>query len=96
MIQNSGSQLSTADAAVGVSGSAVRVFMMHVISAGSGGIVSLRNGTSASDTAYDTETGTVGTGQTFYYGTQGIFFPSGCFIDLDSNTTSVLVTFNLS
>lgn len=94
MIQNGGSQLVTADAALGASGKAVRVFAMHIISGGVAGIVSLRNGTTASDTAYVTETGTVGTGQTFNYGTQGILFPSGCFVDVDANTTSALVTFN--
>lgn len=94
MIQNAGTQLSTADAAVGSSGRAVRIMCMHIISGGVAGVVSLRNGTSASATAYLTETGTVSTGQTYNYGTQGILFPAGCFIDLDANTTSVLVTFN--
>lgn len=94
MIQNSGTQLSTQDATVGTSGVAVRIFAMHIISGGVAGSVSLRNGTSDSATAYVTESGTVGTGTTFHYGTQGILFPAGCFIDLDANTTSVLVTFN--
>lgn len=94
MIQNAGTQIATADAAVGSSGVAVRIFAMHIISGGAAGVVSLRNGTAASATAYVTETGTVGTGQTYNYGAQGFLFPAGCFIDLDSNTTSVLVSFN--
>lgn len=94
MIQGAGSQLLTADGAVGSSGKAVRVFAVHIISGGVASVVSLRNGTSASDTAYVTETGTVGTGATFNYGTQGILFPNGCFVDVDGNTTSALVVFN--
>ena len=95
MIQNAGSQLvGTTDAAIQASGTAVRVFMIHIISGGSGAVVSLRNGTSASATAFITQTGTANTGATFTYGTQGMLFPSGCFVDVDVNTTSVLVTYN--
>lgn len=94
MIQNAGSQLVTADAAVGASGQAVRVFMIHIISAGTGAVVSLKSGTSTAGTARVTETGTASTGVTFVYGTQGLLFPSGCFVDVDANTTSVLVTYN--
>lgn len=94
-IFNASSQLVTADIAVGTSGSAVRVFNMHVISTGGGGaIISLRNGTSASATAFVTETATVSTGKTFDYGVKGILFPSGCFCDVDANTTSVLVAYS--
>lgn len=93
MIQNAGSQLVTADAAVGSSGVAVRVFAIHIISGGTAAIVSLRNGTSASATPYVTQTGTISTGATFTYGLQGMLFPAGCFCDVDVNTTSVLVTY---
>lgn len=94
MIQNAGSQLLAADGAVGTSGTAVRVFMMHIISGGTPAVVSLRSGTSTAGTIRVTETGTANTGATFTYGMQGLLFPSGCFLDLDGNTTSVLVTFN--
>ena len=90
----SGSQLvGTSDAAIGVSGNATRVFNIHILSGGTAAIVSLRNGTAASATAYLTETGTISTGKTFDYGTKGMLFPSGCFVDVDTNTTSVLVAF---
>lgn len=93
MIQNAGSQLvGTTDAAVQASGKAVRVFMIHIIS-GTAAIVSLRNGTAATATAYATETGTANTGKTIVYGEQGLAFPAGCFVDVDVNTTSVLVTY---
>ena len=95
MIQNAGSQLvGTSDAAVQASGTAVRVFTIHVISGGSAAVVSLRNGTAATATAFVTETGTASTGKTINFGDQGMVFPSGCFVDVDGNTTSVLVTYN--
>lgn len=96
MIQNAGTTLiGTADAAVGTAGQAVRVFSIHILSGGGGAtVVSLRNGSTVSGTVWVTETGIVSTGKTFNYGTQGILFPSGCFVDVDANTTSVLVSYN--
>lgn len=98
MIQNASSQLFTADGQVGSSGTpAVRIFAMHIISSSgvTAPVVSLRNGTSSSATAFITQTGVavVGGGSTFTFGTQGITFPAGCFCDVDANTTSTLVTF---
>lgn len=94
-VWNSGSQLvGTADAAIGSSGKATRVFNIHIISGGTAAIVSLRNGTSASDTIYLTETGTISTGKTIDYGTKGQLFSNGCFVDVDTNTVSVLVAYS--
>lgn len=94
-IWSSGSQLVTADLAVGTSGAVTRVFNIHIISGGGGGaVVTLKNGTSTSGTAYITETATVSTGKTFDYGMKGQLFPSGCFVDVDTNTTSVLVAYS--
>lgn len=95
MIQNAGTQAITSgtDAAIGASGVAVRVFTVHLISDGTATVTSLRNGTSASSTAYATETGTVSTGKTINYGTQGMLFPAGCFLDVDSHCIGGIVTF---
>lgn len=96
MIQNAGSQLVTADAAVSSAGTAVRVFAIHILSTGGGAaVVSLRAGSTVGATIWITETGTVSTGKTITYGTQGVLFPNGCFVDVDANTTSVLVTYSL-
>lgn len=94
MIQNAGSQLISANAAVATAGTAVRVFSIHIISGGTAAVVSLRNGATVSGTIWVTQTGTVSTGATFNYGDKGILFPSGCFVNVDVNTSSVLVTFN--
>lgn len=92
---SAGTQLvGSSDIAVGTAGAATRVFAVHIISSGGGAaVVSLRNGTSASDTIYLTLTGTTSTGATFAFGTNGFLFPSGCFVDVDTNTTSVAVAY---
>lgn len=96
MIQNASTQaiVSGTDAAIGASGVAVRIFTVHLISDGTATVTSLRNGTSASATAYATETGTASTGKTVNYGTQGILFPAGCFLDVDAHCIGGIVTFN--
>lgn len=91
---NSGTQFVTADIAVATSGATTRVYSIHIISTGGGAaVVSLRNGTSAGDTAWITETGTVSTGKTIPLGTYGVLFPNGCFVDVDANTASVAVNY---
>lgn len=95
MIQNAGTQAiaSGTNAAIGASGVAVRVFTLHLISDGTATVTSLRNGTSGSATAYATETGTVSTGKTINYGTQGMLFPAGCFLNVDAHCIGGIVTF---
>jgi hypothetical protein len=93
LLQSSGLQFLTADGVVGASGKPVRVYSIHIISSGGGAAaVSLVNGTAAG-TAVITETGTTSKGVTFSYGATGMPFPSGCFVDIDTNTTSVAVSF---
>lgn len=74
-------------------GEGVRVFNMHILSGGGGAaVVSLRNGQTVAGTIWITETGTASTGKTFDYGVQGHYFPAGVFVDVDTNTTSVLIS----
>lgn len=92
---DAGDQLITADGVLGTSGKAVRVYNMHVISgAGGGAVINLRAGTVIGGTIQVTETGTASTGKTFDYGTHGHYFPTGCFVDVDTNTTSVLISYS--
>lgn len=97
MIQNAGTQaiVSGTDAAIGPSGSPVRVFTLHILSDGTAGVAILRNGTSTGGTAYVTETGTVSLGKTINYGTQGIMFPAGCFLDIDTHVVGGCVTYSV-
>lgn len=92
---DAGSQLITADGVLGTSGKAVRVFNMHVLSGGGGAAIpALRAGTAVGGAIQIQETGTVSTGKTFDYGMHGHYFPTGCFVDVDTNTTSVLIAYS--
>lgn len=95
MIQNSGSQaiVSATDAAVGPSGKPIRVFSLNFLSGGTAGVLILRNGTSASDTVFVTENGVISSGKTVQYGQTGIFFPAGCFLDVDANVAGGVISF---
>lgn len=94
MIERAGSTLLTADGIVGRSGAPVVVYAFHFISGGTPAVLSLKNGTTSSGTTYITETGTANTGKTVELGSLGTFFPEGCFVDFDANTTSVLVSWS--
>lgn len=88
-----GSQLVTADAVLGISGQAKIVYSIHIISgAGGAAVVSLRRGTTDSATIGITEEGVASKGATKNY-EGGMYFPAGCFVDVDTNTTSVLVSY---
>lgn len=89
-----GSQLITADGVLGTSGKAVRIYNIHILSGGGGGaVVALRAGTAVGGAIQIQETGTVSTGKTFDYGMHGHYFTTGCFVDVDANTTSVLISY---
>lgn len=96
MIQNSGSQaiVSGTDAAIGTSGKPTRVFCVNFLSGATAGIMILRNGTSTSGTAFAQENGVISSGKTVAYGQTGLFFPAGCFMDIDANCTAGVVSFS--
>ena len=78
-----------ADGALGPSGKPVRVWSVTWLSGGSAGVLVLRNGTTASDTAWITIAGTISRSVTQNF-EGGPLFPAGCFYDHDSNTTIVI------
>ena len=87
-----GFQNVTGDLALGTSGEPQVVYGFHILSGADGaGSVVLRNGTTTGGTAIVTEEGTQAKGETFNFGGVGVIFPSGCFVDLGTNTTSVAV-----
>lgn len=96
MIQNSGSQalVSGTDSIVGTSGKPTRVFCISFTSDGTAGVFILRNGTTTGGTAFVTENGVISSGKTVYYGTSGILFPSGCFMDVDAHCTGGVVSYS--
>ncbi len=94
-VTNGGTQLLTADGAVGTSGNATRVYSVHVISTSGGACtVLLKNGTSTGGTSYaSVVVGAASTGASHQFGTTGMYFTGGCFVDIDANTASVAVSY---
>jgi hypothetical protein len=89
-----GTQRLSADGAVGPAGKAIRVYAFHFINGAGAGNLVLRNGTTATDTIYIQEPGTVSTGTSQdYHG--GFLFPDGCFFDKDTNVASVVVSYSV-
>lgn len=78
------------DVAVGVSGRGCRVYSLTVQSGGTAAVVILRNGTSASGTAYAQLDGTISKTIIMNWA-GGLWFPGGCFCDVDANTTYATV-----
>lgn len=92
---NGGTQVVTnqTDIAIGRSGQPVRVFFVSMTSGGTAGVCILRNGTTASGTAYHQIDGTISKSVTQYFGANGLLFPGGCFLDVDANCAVVTVAF---
>lgn len=94
--QTAGSVLLAEDGVVGTSGAPTRIFSIHMISgAGGAGVLTLCNGTAATDTIYMEITGTAAsTGITDNFGRNGFLFPDGCFADFDDNVATLEVTYS--
>jgi len=78
---------TTTDLALGVSGQPVVVYSAVVRGSGTATVVSLRNGTTDGADASDTIDAGINTTVVRDYGAKGMYFPSGCFVDVDANTS---------
>lgn len=90
-VQKHGSVYLTVDTDVGISADPKYLYGLHIISGAIAGIVKLYNGTSASGTLYMQVTGISNDGYTIDF-PEGFHFPGGIFVDIDANTTSVLLS----
>lgn len=89
-----GSQRVTADGVVGVSGQAVRMYGATITSGATAGRVRFRNGTADTDTAFLDVSGEPNlTTPVSGIPNDGLYFPGGLFVDIDANTTAVVVEF---
>lgn len=94
MIQNSGTTRLTAAGVLGTASKPVRVFSITVISDGTAGVTTVRDGTTSSGAAYDIIGGVISQGKTVLYGEAGRLFPDGCYIDADAHSIGVIVDWN--
>ena len=88
-----GAQQRTTDGVIGTSGKKIRVYEVIVRSEGGGGaVVEFYNNTSATGTPLDIVNGTTSlTVRVPYVG--GLVFESGCYVNVDTNTTWVTVIY---
>lgn len=91
--KGSGTQILTTSGVVGVSGKPTRVFCVHIVSAGTAGNATLKDGTTTDGTASATYLATINTGTTFPAEGTGIYFPNGCYASFDANVSRCVVTY---
>lgn len=85
-----GSSRLTAAGVLGVSGKPVRVFGFTMRSGTGGpGSVTLYNGTATTDPEKYKMTGNTDASSDKVFAREGKHFPSGCYVDIDSNVTYV-------
>lgn len=92
---NSGSQKYTSTGAVGVANKPLSVYSLSWLSTGGGaGVVILGDGPTGATERFRA-TGTTSQGTTVYFGANGKYFPNGCYLTVDGNTTYVDVDYSM-
>ena len=91
---NGGSQNITSSGVVGVSGKPLTVYSYTFLSGATSGVVTLKD-TNSSGAERHQATGTINKGFTLTFGPNGKFFPSGCYVVVDANTTYVDVDYSM-
>lgn len=81
----------SADGVVGVSGKAVDVTAFTIQSGAAAGVLTFRNGTSATDAVAFTQTGPATTVEQIYTFSVPVRLSSGCFADFDANVAAATV-----
>lgn len=85
--------LASTAVAIGVSGKPTIVYGFSFKSGGTAGVVIFTDGTQAGGTERARITGTINLGTVVSFGPYGKFFPSGCWLTVDANTTYVDVNY---
>ncbi len=88
-----GSQKISADGVIGGSGKAIRVFGFIVNADSSGAVVAVYNGTSTAGILMDSLVGAASVSTRINY-PGGLLLPAGCYLDIDSHTTFVVVIYS--
>lgn len=84
----------TADGVIGISGQPVRIYGLQVTSGATAGRVKLYDGTDATGTLLlDADGEPSKTAAVPDMPSGGIYFPAGCFADIDANVTAVVADY---
>jgi hypothetical protein len=89
----SGTTRLTASGVVGTSGAQIRVWKLLIGSTATPANVKLRNGTSTSGAIFVEDAGLANQNarNVAGMGATGMLFPSGCYCEMDANTTAVVI-----
>ena len=87
-----GTKRFTADGVVGPSGGNIRVYNATWLSGTTAGDLTLRQGTTTAGDIWVQETGLLSKTETINF-EGGMLFTNGCYVDLDANTTAVVISF---
>lgn len=92
-----GIQRITADGVIGTSGKPVRLYGLHIISGATAGVIDVYSGTDATGTGVLIDvSGAANQGVNVPgFPAEGIYFPGGCYIDVDANTTAVVAQYEV-
>ena len=87
-----GAQKRTTDGVIGGSGSKIRVYGFLVTADSSGAVVAVYDGTGTGGVLMDSLVGAASVVTRISY-PGGLLFNSGCYIDIDAHTTSVVAIY---
>jgi len=87
-----GSKRFTADGVVGPSGKNVRVYSATWLSGTTAGDLTLRQGTTTAGDIWVKDGGVISKTET-WNSEGGMLFTDGCYVDLDANSTAVVISF---
>ena len=87
-----GAQKRTTDGVIGVSGKKIRVYGFLVSADSSGAVVAVYDGVDTSGVLMDSLVGAASVVTRISY-PGGLLFNSGCYIDIDAHTTSVVAIY---
>jgi len=87
-----GAQKRTTDGVIGVSGAKIRIYGFLVTADSSGAVVAVYDGTGTGGVLMDSLVGAASVVTRISY-PGGLYFGSGCYIDIDAHTTSVVAIY---
>lgn len=87
--------INTSDFAVVAAGQPVTIYEVVFVSGGTAGTLNIRHGSTSSDTVAAKALGKISGSEIVRLGSNGIFFPNGCFIDFDANITNAAVAYEV-
>jgi hypothetical protein len=88
------SAVLTADGVIGTSGAETIIYALVVMGGSATTLCAIHEGTSSSGTKRSNSIAPVNDSHAIYFGPQGIYFPSGAYLDITTTGGTVTVVYN--